>query len=85
MLLINCPYCGPRNESEFNYGGPARAPRVTNAHDLSDTEWNEWLMVPDNTMGPVKEYWRHHRGCGLWMTVTRNIVTHEILDVVHAR
>ncbi|MFO1061925.1 MAG: sarcosine oxidase subunit delta [Dongiaceae bacterium] len=27
MLLITCPYCGPRDEEEFSYGGEAHIAR----------------------------------------------------------
>ena len=26
MLLISCPNCGPRDETEFHYGGQAHVP-----------------------------------------------------------
>ncbi|MBC7781148.1 MAG: sarcosine oxidase subunit delta [Proteobacteria bacterium] len=29
MLLIACPYCGPRDQTEFNYGGDASVRRPT--------------------------------------------------------
>jgi len=27
----------------------------------------------------VRELWQHEGGCGAWIVVTRNVVTHEIL------
>jgi len=27
MLLIPCPYCGARDETEFTYGGPSHVTR----------------------------------------------------------
>ena len=52
MLLINCPYCGPRPELEFSYGGQAHIARpaepafqVTSIHNtLSDVHQ---LLAPE--------------------------------------
>ena len=85
MLVIDCPFCGPRNESEFAYGGPAMRPRPVDPAALGDAEWVDWLTVPPNPMGPVEERWWHLRGCGSWLTVRRHTVTHEISGVRHGR
>ncbi|MES2977341.1 MAG: sarcosine oxidase subunit delta [Pseudomonadota bacterium] len=79
MLLIHCPCCGPRNESEFIHGGPSRTRRPADPSALSDEAWIDYLTVPHNPMGPVAEKWWHARGCGLWTTIMRDTVTHEIL------
>lgn len=79
MLLIPCPFCGPRSEAEFAYGGPAVARRPEDPAAVGDEDWAAWLMVPPNPMGPVAEHWWHVRGCGGWMTIRRDTVTHEIL------
>ena len=81
MLVIHCPFCGPRNESEFSYGGPARrrAPRIPTWSAMP--RWVDWLTVPENRMGQVPERWCHLRGCGSWLTLSRHTVTHEIAEV----
>ncbi|MBS0124069.1 sarcosine oxidase subunit delta [Thetidibacter halocola] len=84
MLLIDCPFCGKRTESEFAYGGPALAPRPDPAA-LTDAEWVDWLTVPPNPLGWVEERWWHARGCGAWLTLRRHTVTHEIAEVRHGR
>lgn len=81
MLLIHCPFCGPRNETEFTYGGPALALRPADPAAMSDVDWVDWLTVPPNPMGPVEERWWHARGCGAWLTIRRHTVTHEITEV----
>ncbi|MCV2873498.1 sarcosine oxidase subunit delta [Defluviimonas sp. WL0050] len=81
MLLIDCPFCGPRNETEFTYGGPALAPRPADPGAVSDADWVDWVTVPPNPMGPVEERWWHSRGCGAWLTIRRHTVTHEITEV----
>lgn len=85
MLVIHCPFCGPRNESEFSYGGPDQAPRPDDPSAVSDAAWVDWLTVPENRMGPVSERWCHLRGCGSWLTLQRHTVTHEISEVRHGR
>lgn len=81
MLVIHCPFCGPRNESEFAYGGPALAPRPADPQAVSNADWVDWLTVPENPMGLVAERWWHQRGCGSWLTIRRHTVTHEIDEV----
>ncbi len=94
MLLIPCPHCGPRNESEFQHGGPARRTRPDAAGVLDDAlngilddaQWVDYLTVPHNPMGPVDEKWWHVRGCGAWLILTRDTVTHQILgEARHGR
>jgi sarcosine oxidase, subunit delta len=45
--------------------------------------WVDWLTVPENRPGPVPERWCHARGCGSWLTVLRDTVTHAVLEVRH--
>tara|TARA_B100001093_G_scaffold109521_1_gene101771 strand:+ start:155 stop:412 length:258 start_codon:yes stop_codon:yes gene_type:complete len=79
MLLIKCPFCKNRNETEFVYGGPvgANRPDPTRA---SDEEWVDFLTMVPNPTGPVHERWWHARGCGEWFIICRDTVTHEILE-----
>ena len=83
MLVIRCPFCGPRNESEFVYGGPAAPRRPDEPSQMSDEDWVTYLTVPANPMGPVDERWWHARGCGTWVTIWRDTVTHEIVEGGH--
>ena len=39
MQLIQCPWCGPREEAEFCYGGQAHIRYPQNPAALSDEEW----------------------------------------------
>jgi sarcosine oxidase subunit delta len=64
MLLIACPWCGPRPEPEFVYAGEAHRPRPAPAARLSDEEWAGYLYRRANTCGPLAERWRHTHGCG---------------------
>ncbi len=77
MLLIHCPYCGPRDETEFGYGGEADIARPLEPEALSDAEWADYVFMRTNTRGRFKEQWVHSHGCGRWFTMVRNTVTHE--------
>ena len=78
MLLIDCPYCGPRDQSEFSYGGEAHIVRPKAPHELSDAEWADYLFMRTNTKGAYAEQWCHSSGCRRWFNVVRDTVTYEI-------
>ena len=79
MMLIRCPFCGERNESEFIFGGPVVGERP-DPNTLSDAEWVDYLTVVPNPMGPIQERWWHARGCGEWLTIWRDTRTHDIVE-----
>lgn len=77
MLLIPCPYCGPRSQVEFTYGGDASVPRPAN--DASQAQWFDYVYLRDNPCGPLDEWWLHSAGCRSWLRVRRDTRTHDIL------
>ena len=77
MLLIPCPYCGPRNELEFKHGGEAHMLRDPGTTD--DGAWGEFLYVRQNPRGVIAERWRHTAGCGRFFNCLRHTVTDQIL------
>ena len=77
MLLIPCPWCGPRAQVEFTYGGDAAAKRP--APDASNEAWVNFVYLRDNPAGPHDELWFHGAGCRQWFRVRRDTRTHEIL------
>jgi heterotetrameric sarcosine oxidase delta subunit len=79
MLLITCPWCGPRDEVEFHYGGQAGVPYPKDPDALDDAAWAEYLFFRDNPKGPFAERWSHSAGCRRWFDVVRDTVTHEFL------
>ena len=81
MLLIPCPWCGPRNETEFHYGGQAGIAYPDDPHALGDAEWAEYLFVRDNPKGWVTERWAHTAGCRRWFDIQRHTVTYEFRPV----
>jgi len=81
MLLIACPWCGPRDEIEFRLGGPSHLQRPEPFDAVSDEIWGEYLFFRDNPKGVQKERWLHAYGCRRWFNLARSTVTHEILAV----
>ena len=45
MFIINCPFCGERDQSEFSSGGEAHIVRPKQPTELSDDEWAEYLFM----------------------------------------
>ncbi len=81
MLLIACPYCGERPESEFSYGGEAHIERPKDPDALSDAEWADYLFMRSNTKGVFLERWVHSHGCRRWFNMARDTLTYEILAI----
>ncbi|MER5935870.1 sarcosine oxidase subunit alpha family protein [Streptomyces sp. NPDC001928] len=79
MLLIPCPWCGPRDEAEFHYGGQAHVPYPQDPASLTDKEWARYLFFRDNPKGPFAERWTHAAGCRRWFNAVRDTSTNEFL------
>lgn len=79
-MLITCPLCGPRDLREFTVIGAASlAQRPVGAAWTRD--WHAHLHLRDNPAGVTEELWCHTAGCGAWLIVTRDTITHAVLDV----
>jgi heterotetrameric sarcosine oxidase delta subunit len=78
MLLLPCPWCGDREETEFTYGGDASVAWP----DLSDgaDSWFPAVYLRANPRGPHHELWHHTAGCRRWFRLRRHTLTHEILS-----
>lgn len=79
MLLIPCPWCGPRPELEFRHGGQAHVTRPQQPHLVSDEAWAEFLYLRTNAKGIHAERWRHVHGCGRFFNCARDTVTDRIV------
>ncbi|WP_299405978.1 sarcosine oxidase subunit delta [uncultured Roseobacter sp.] len=82
-MRLTCPICGERDRREFYYQGDAVALRRP-APDAGDDPWADHLHLRDNPAGETRDLWQHDGGCGAWVVVTRNTVTHEVLATVLA-
>ena len=80
MLLIPCPWCGPRDETEYRYGGQAGLVTPPDPEALDDAAWADFMYARDNPKGPFAERWYHRAGCRRWFSVERDTLTYEISD-----
>jgi sarcosine oxidase, subunit delta len=81
MMLLHCPWCGPRPETEFHCGGTTAIVRPP--LDCSDETWGRYLFFRANPKGAHHERWRHGYGCGMWFNLMRDTVTHELGATSH--
>ncbi len=77
-MRIPCPYCGPRDSSEFAYHGDAgpRRPADGDAATMAT-----YVYLRDNPAGPMEELWYHAYGCRSWLVVCRDTRDHAITGV----
>ena len=78
-MRIPCPICGERDRREFYYQGDALALNRPDP-DAGDVAWTDYIHNRDNPAGVTRDLWHHEAGCSNWLVVTRNTVTHEVLD-----
>jgi heterotetrameric sarcosine oxidase delta subunit len=78
MMLVPCPWCGPRDENEFHYGGQAGIRYPADPGSVSDADWAGVLFFRDNPKGLFTERWAHTAGCRRWFSLERDTVTHAI-------
>ncbi len=79
MIRITCPFCGTRDHTEFTYEGDATVDYP--ALDASEEAWFEAVFLRENPRGLHREFWRHLGGCGSFLEVVRDTLTHEIVSV----
>ena len=76
-MLIECPWCGEREESEFSYGGAPTSAYPDEPSTLASNAWAEFLFCRDNQKGWFHERWMHSAGCRRWFNALRHTVTYE--------
>ena len=81
MFIINCPYCGKRDQCEFSNGGEAHVARPKDPEQINDRDWSEYVFVRANPKGIYYERWVHTHGCKKWFNAVRDTSTDEILKV----
>ncbi len=78
MFIINCPYCGARDQTEFSCHGEAHIARPEETEKLTDEQWGDYIFFRQNPKGLHYERWVHSHGCRRWFNALRNTVTDEI-------
>ena len=78
-MRLTCPLCGERDRREFTYYGADDYLNRPEAGAAPEA-WDNYLHLRDNPAGVTRDLWYHETGCGAWLVVTRNTVTHEVLS-----
>lgn len=65
-FFLPCPNCGPRDVTEFRYGGEVLAAPAGTAGAGS------------NLPGRQRERWFHRYGCRRWLEAERDVRTNEV-------
>ena len=85
-MIINHPHLGPRDAAEFTILGDAGLlKRPDWQADDADDAFYQYLYLRDNPAGQHRELWFHEYGDRSWLIVTRDTVTHAVMDVALAR
>ncbi|MEO0819240.1 MAG: sarcosine oxidase subunit delta [Pseudomonadota bacterium] len=82
MIRINCPFCGPRDHSEFSYEGDGSV--VYPPLDAPHEAWCDAVYLRQNARGPALELWQHVGGCRAFLLIERDTLSHEIRSVRYA-
>lgn len=79
MMLLPCPWCGPRDSEEFGYVGELRDRPDPLAS--SPEQWRDYLYLRRNVAGWTTERWYHRMGCRRYLVVERDTATNEVQPV----
>jgi heterotetrameric sarcosine oxidase delta subunit len=71
-IKIPCPTCGPRDQTEFTFGGELRPLSAA----TPDEEFAR-VYLRENAAGAQDERWFHLFGCRRWLTVRRDTTTNR--------
>jgi sarcosine oxidase subunit delta len=82
MKIIHCPLNGPRNASEFIWGGEVR--EMPDPDRAEAAEWADYVFLHANEAGVVREWWCHVP-TAFWFIAERDTRTDEILRTYPAR
>jgi heterotetrameric sarcosine oxidase delta subunit len=83
VILLPCPWCGPRDASEFSHVGES----VTRPDPdvATPAQWREYLYLRTNARGWVNETWYHRMGCRRFIKVERHTDTNETRQLRRAQ
>ena len=82
-MIINHQLLGTRDSEEFVYLGTADLIKRPNnwEEDASAEDFYQYQYIRENIAGDHRELWYHEQGDQSWLVVTRNTLSHEILNV----
>ena len=76
MKIMPCPLNGPRNISEFVYGGEVQA--MVEPNRATDAEWADYVFLENNRAGVVREWW-FHAPTAFWFIAERDTASDRIV------
>ena len=79
MKIMTCPLNGPRNISEFVWGGEVK--EMPAPGDASARDWADYVFIENNVAGVVREWWCHVP-TSFWFIARRNTITDDILETM---
>jgi heterotetrameric sarcosine oxidase delta subunit len=74
--VLTCPNCGPREVTDFSFGGEVN-PRPTARP--GKRELGAYNYFRRNVAGVQWEWWFHRSGCGAWFLAERDTRTNQVL------
>ncbi len=77
MQIFPCPFCGPRDETDFHYVAEPKA-RPEPAEAVSDEAWAEHLYFNANPKGASREIWLRLT-CMESFAMTRDAPTNAVI------
>jgi heterotetrameric sarcosine oxidase delta subunit len=77
-FVLTCPNCGPREVTDFAFGGEVTT-RPTERP--SERELAAYNYFRRNAAGPQREWWYHRSGCRAWFIAERDTATGEVGSV----
>ena len=84
-MIINHPHLGPRDAREFTILGDASLiNRPDWQADDADIAFYNYQYLRDNPAGLHRELWFHEQGDQSWLVVTRDTITHAVIEVTLA-
>lgn len=84
MQIFSCPFCGPRDESEFHFAAEAGKHRPEPAGEVGSDAWAAYLYEKSNPKGAAREIWVHLT-CGEFFLMERDTLTHAVAASVSLR
>lgn len=76
MILIPCPWCGPRDAGEFGYVGESVA--RPDPRSVTPQRWRDYLYLRSNRADWTTERWYHRSGCRRYLILERHTVSNDI-------
>jgi sarcosine oxidase subunit delta len=68
-FVLSCPNCGPREVTDFGFGGELVERPSSRPHSR---DLNRYLYFRRNAAGLQREWWVHSSGCRAWFLAERD-------------